>query len=213
MVTAERTSSKTAEAAGVSGYQFVELTLRLPAEWELSWETICQLSLLNEVFQFQRTAEGALIVTGPPPMESGWIETGLAQSFSAWADENGWRAFPSSTGYALSDGSVLIPDVSLVRMDQLPRKGDHAAWRGKNEIMPPFIVEVRSPGQQLSRLQIKMERWMANGVRLGWLIDPIHRRIHVYRPEREAEVLDDPKSLSGEDVMEGLVVDLSDVWP
>ena len=58
-----------------------------------------------------------------------------------------------------------------------------------------------------------MEKYLANGVQLGWLFDPRRRQVHVYRPEQEPEVLDDPKSLSGEDVMAGLEVDLSDIWP
>ena len=213
MVTAERTAPKIPEAAEESAHQFIELTLRLPAEWELTYERLFEVGELNELWQVERTADGALLVSAPPPIESGWIESLLAEAIQAWASEVGWRVFNSTFGYDLPDGSLLIPDLSCMPIDRLPPRVDRRAWRKPSVGAPPFVVEIRSPGQRLIGQQRKMAQYIANGVQLGWLFDPRHRRVHIYRPEQEPEVLDDPQSLSGEDVMVGLVVDLSDIWP
>ena len=54
---------------------------------------------------------------------------------------------------------------------------------------------------------------MANGVRLGWLLDAFEETVWVYREgQPEPERLERPMTLSGESVMEGLSVDLSRVW-
>ena len=103
--------------------------------------------------------------------------------------------------------------LSRIPSDMLPERGDAESWNAEPNLVPPFVVDIRSPGQRMIGQQRKMAKYIANGVKLGWLIDPRRRQIHIYRPNREPEVLDDPGSLSGEDVMEGLVFDLSDLWP
>ena len=57
-----------------------------------------------------------------------------------------------------------------------------------------------------------MTEWIANGALLGWLVDPYREVVEVYRPGAEVEVLDRPDSLNGEDVCDGLIVDLAPVW-
>ena len=213
MVTAEAHSVPVPAPADKSEYPYVEVTLRLPSEWELSYRLLQELGERNESFQFERASDGSLVVTGPPPHEGGWIELELIVAIHQWASSEGGRPFGSSYGYYLPDGALLIPDLSWLSSDQLAARGDVSAWREPFDVVPPFVTEIRSPGQRLANQQRKMEQYISNGVRLGWLFDPIQRRVHIYRPEREPEVLDDPKSLNGEDVLEGLVVDLSDIWP
>ncbi len=214
MVTVERKSLAPTESVDESAYQFLELTLRLPAEWELTYERLFELGELNGLFQVERTSEGALVVTGPPPpAESGWIASLLTEAILPWSSTARWRVFDSTFGYDLPDGSLLVPDLSCLPIDQLPKRGDTAGWSRPYAGSPPMVVEIRSPGQSLASQQRKMELYIANGVQLGWLFDPRRHQVHVYRPNREPEVLVDPESLSGEDVMVGLVVDLSDIWP
>ena len=57
-----------------------------------------------------------------------------------------------------------------------------------------------------------MAEWIQAGVRLGWLIDPYDRSVWIYRANGDVVQLDDPPELSGEEVCEGLVVDMSLVW-
>ena len=222
MVTAEPTQSAAEQAARriwqeqrelAYDYGFIEFLLRLPTDWQLTYERLFEIGELNELCQVERSAEGALIVSAPPPApESGWIESVLFGQFYSWATRAGWRAFGSTFGYTLRDGSLLVPDFSCVPLAQIPPRND-PMWDEPFALAPPFVIETRSPSQSLASQQRKMQRYIDNGVQLGWLIDPRRKQIHIYRPNQKPEVLDDPQSLSGDDVMEGLVVDLSDLWP
>ena len=79
-------------------------------------------------------------------------------------------------------------------------------------ICPAFLIELRSRSDRLTNLQQKMDDYIANGVRLGWLIDPYKRQVYIYRQNRAMEFVAEPSSLSGEDVLPGFVLDLSPIW-
>jgi Uma2 family endonuclease len=194
-------------------YGFVEFLLRLPPDWKLTYERLFEIGELNDLCQVERSAEGALILSAPPPApESGWIESVLTEQNQAWASQTKWRTFSSTFGYKLPDGSLLVPNLSCMPLALIPPRSD-PIWDEPFALVPPFLIETRSPSQSLASQQRKMARYIANGGQLGWLIDPRRRQIHIYRTNQAPEILDDPKTLSGEDVMEGLVVDLSDLWP
>jgi Uma2 family endonuclease len=53
---------------------------------------------------------------------------------------------------------------------------------------------------------------MANGARLGWLLDPIRKQAHIYRPGKDPEVLNHPGKISGAPVLKGFVLDLPKIW-
>lgn len=55
-----------------------------------------------------------------------------------------------------------------------------------------------------------MEEYISCGVKLGWLIDP-QQQVEVDRNGQYKEVLDNSNTLSGEDVLLGLTVNLADI--
>jgi Uma2 family endonuclease len=57
-----------------------------------------------------------------------------------------------------------------------------------------------------------MDEYMANGAQLGWLIDPLERKVHVYRPSAPVEELDNPQTISGEPLLSGLSLNLEEIW-
>ena len=57
-----------------------------------------------------------------------------------------------------------------------------------------------------------MEEYVENGAQLGWLLDPSTRRVYVYRPGAEAEVLEDPEAVSGEPLLRGFALDVRALW-
>ncbi len=73
-------------------------------------------------------------------------------------------------------------------------------------------MELRSPSDSMETLRAKMREYMENQARLGWLIDRKNRKVEIYRQGRNVEVLDNPATLSGEDVLPGFVLDLTEVW-
>jgi Uma2 family endonuclease len=74
------------------------------------------------------------------------------------------------------------------------------------------VIELRSTSDRLARLQGKMQEYLDNGAMLGWLIDPIETRVHIYRPGITVQVLDKPASISGDPELPGFVLDLATIW-
>jgi Uma2 family endonuclease len=120
-------------------------------------------------------------------------------------------AFDSSTLFTLPNGAKRSPDASWVRQerwDALPAR----ERAGFGLLCPDFVVELRSPTDRLRDLQEKMQEYLDNGAHLGWLIDPLEKRVYVYRPDQPVEVLDDPSTLSGDPVLLGLILHVRELW-
>jgi Uma2 family endonuclease len=113
----------------------------------------------------------------------------LARRVDEWTEADGTGiAFDSSTMFTLSNGAKRSPDASWIRRerwDALPRLKD---------------------------LQEKMQEYLANGTRLGWLIDPLEKRVYIYRPDQPVEVLDDPSMVRGDPVLPGFVLQVRELW-
>ena len=73
-------------------------------------------------------------------------------------------------------------------------------------------MELRSPSDSLKDLREKMQDYINNGTRLGWLINRQNRQVEIYRSGKEPEILDNPTTLSGEDVLLNFILDLSVIW-
>jgi Uma2 family endonuclease len=60
-------------------------------------------------------------------------------------------------------------------------------------------------------LQEKMKEYLRNGAQLGWLIDPLEKKVHIYRSKATVEILDRPRNVSGEPLLKGFVLDLGGI--
>ncbi|MEZ2226273.1 MAG: Uma2 family endonuclease, partial [Microcoleus sp.] len=74
------------------------------------------------------------------------------------------------------------------------------------------VLELMSPTDSLKQTQDKMQEYMNNGVKLGWLINRKTRSVEIYRQGQEIEVLESPAQLSGEDILPGFVLNLQTMW-
>ena len=189
--------------------------LELPKNLDL-YVTQEQFTILNQAnrdLKLERTAKGELIVNPPTGWETGERNRSITGQLDRWYEENEdlGKAFDSSTGFILPNGATRSPDASWVsqaRWDKLTgeQKGTFA------NICPDFVVELRSSSDRIEPLQDKMREYIDNGARLGWLFDPQHRRVEIYRSSKTVEVLENPSELSGEDVLPGFVLSLRRVW-
>ena len=57
-----------------------------------------------------------------------------------------------------------------------------------------------------------MQEYIANGARLGWLLDPASRSVYVYRPGRPVEHHQDVVTISGDPELPGFILDLAPIW-
>ena len=155
----------------------------------------------NELYAIEYDDAGHIIVMPPMYMPGGNAEAQLIAEVTIWARQIGGMTPSSSTIFRVPGVGGRGPDASWVSPERLAQL-DAEQYR-TGQICPDFVAEIRSPSNTLAYLQRKMEEYLATGARLGWLIDPRNRRVTIYRPDREPEVLDDPEILSGEDVMPG----------
>ncbi len=186
------------------------LTLQIPSQ--LTERRFIQLCRANPELRLERSAHGELILMSPTGSETGARNTHLTGQLWWWNEQTGLgKVFDSSTGFHLPDGADRSPDaawVSRERWAALSRR----QRRSFAPLCPDFVVELRSPSDDLASLQAKMLEYLANGARLGWLIDTTARQVTVYRSGREPELYAAPKSLSGEEVLPGFVLQLGQIW-
>jgi Uma2 family endonuclease len=162
--------------------------------------------------RMERTAEGEILIMPPVGLEGSHYNLDVCTQLQIWAkrDRTG-SAFDSSAGYTLPSGAVRSPDASWIPKSRLATLTRHQKRRFA-PICPDFVVEVRSETDRLSVLKDKMQEYIDNGARLGWLIDPDHRRVYVYRPNRKVEILDNAGTVSGDPVLPGFVLNLEEIW-
>jgi Uma2 family endonuclease len=87
-----------------------------------------------------------------------------------------------------------------------------AERKGFAPLCPEFVIELRSESDRLIPLQEKMRMWLANGAELAWLVDPSRKVVEIYRPGREAEVLEGGSTVEGEGPVAGFVLELGRIW-
>ena len=178
----------------------------------LTKEQFALLCQENPDLRFELTGQQELIIMPPTGSETGWRDSRLNLRLAIWAETEGTGlTFGSSTGFTLPNGAIRSPDASWIRQERWNALTKEQRT-GFAPICPDFVVELRSPTDRLSDLQDKMQEYIDNGVRLGWLIDPIDKRVYVYRPAQPIEVLDNLATLSGDPVLPGFVLSVHELW-
>ncbi len=196
------------EARGTSRRRQATIPLVVPKGLRVSDRAFWRLCQANPNLWLERKANGELIVMPPAGPDSSQRNTSLTGQLWHWNQHSGLgTVFDSSVGFTLPNTAIRGPDASWMtkeRWDALPK-----VEREKfAHICPDFVVELRSKSDDMSKLKEKMDEYVAQGIRLGWLIDPRGRTVEIYRPGRPVEKLDKPTTLSGEDVLPGFVLDL-----
>lgn len=161
--------------------------------------------------RMELTREGRLIIMPPAGGESGGRNADLTADLVYWNRQSQTgKVFDSSTGFILPNGADRSPDASWV---------ERSRWEGLSPeqreryvpLCPDFVVELLSRTDSLAETREKMNEYMENGVRLGWLINPCRKQVEIYRPGQAVEVLDNPVSISGEPILPGFTLDLKGI--
>jgi Uma2 family endonuclease len=170
-----------------------------------------ELCETNRELQLELSSTGELIILAPTAWGSSKRNFKLGGQIYIWNEQTQLgEAFDSSGGFVLANGAQRSPDVSWVEKSRI-----EAINPDPNKFLPlapDFLIELRSATDSLPKLQEKMREYQANGVRLGWLIDPQNQRVEIYRPSEDVEILQSPTQLSGEKVLPGFTLDLTAIW-
>lgn len=170
----------------------------------------CQM---NDTLSFERDSEGNIILMSPAGSLSDNLSSKILIALGIWLDQhdNPGMVFGSSAGFTLPNGAVRSPDVAWINSKSWDALSEAEQERFA-PICPDFVVEVRSKTDSIIYLQNKMQEYMANGCRLGWLIDKYVRKVYIYEPGNpiiEHSGLD--IQLSGEPVFPGFKLDLAKI--
>ncbi len=187
-------------------------TVTIPQSFKVTHEQFKELASANRNLRLERTEKGELIIMAPTGSETGKRNTDIIGQLWFWNRKTKLGVvFDSSTGFNLPNGADRSPDASWVKLESWEALTAEEK-KGFAPICPDFVVELRSSCDNMKPLREKMQEYIKNGAKLGWLIDRKNRKVEVYRQGFDVEILDNPSSLSGEDVLPGFVLDLAEVW-
>ncbi|AKG20311.1 Uma2 family endonuclease [Calothrix sp. 336/3] len=188
------------------------ITINFQSITEISDEQFYQLCRQNPDIKFERNTRGELIIMPLTGGETGKITAKIITKFVLWNEETELgEVFDSSTCFKLPNGANRSPDVSWI---------EKSRWEGLSQeerekfppIAPDFILELMSPSDSLPEIQKKMQEYMDGGVKLGWLIDRKNRCVEIYRQGKTVEILTAPTTISGEDILPGLILGMLFIW-
>lgn len=190
----------------------LNLNIAIPQAFKVSHDQFQELTTVNRDLKLERTATGELIIMPPTGSDTGNRNLDIEGQLWLWNRQTKLgKAFNSSTGFHLPNSADRSPDASWVKLERwealTPQQRE-----GFAPICPDFVVELRSRSDSMDTLRAKMEEYKQNGATLGWLIDRKNRKVEIYRQNQDVEILDNPATLSGENLLPGFVLDLTDVW-
>ena len=190
-----------------------KLTLDAPLQLAIAItdEQFWQLCQRNREYRFEANSQGDLIIMSPTGSDTGRRNSEIIVQLGVWNKlAKSGIVFDSSTGFILPNGAKRSPDASWVELSR---------WNSLTvdeqekfaPICPDLVVELRSKTDALKPLQAKMSEYIANGAKLGWLIDRQNQQVEVYRVNQQVEIVQSPNSLSGEEVLANFTLDLGEI--
>lgn len=192
-------------------------SLRIHFEFEderrkMSADEFWEFCARNRKLNAELTKDGDVIIMPPTGFETSDKNSEINFQLKLWAnaDKSG-KVTDSNGGFILENGAVYAPDGSWTDKQRL-EKFTSEELKKFLPLCPDFVIELRSESDNLKDLEAKMREYIENGARLGWLIDPKNKRVHIYRANGEVEIFENPQNVSGEDVLKGFSLDLTEIW-
>lgn len=180
---------------------------------KFSDKELFQIDAANEDLRIETNADGDLEIMPPPFPETSRKNWDINLQLGNWAKRNkAGVCFESSAKFTLPNGAKRMPDAAWILKDRYFALTEKKRSERFARISPDFIIELRSKSDRLPILKKKMKEYVENGVRLGWLIDPLDKKVHIYRDDGTVEILEDPAHVSGEKVLSRFKLDLSEIF-
>lgn len=174
-------------------------------------ETFEEFVRQNPNLHAEQNASGEILIMSPTGGESSNRNSEINFQLRAWSRRCGGYTFDSSVIFCLPDGSKRSPDASWITSERWLALTSEDRKKFP-PISPDFVIELRSESDTLKELQAKMLAYLDNGIRLGWLVDPLKNCIHVYEAGKPVQVIESPESLSHRLILPGFVLDLKPIW-
>ena len=172
------------------------------------FELVCQ----NPDQPLEQNAQGEVIIMSPTGSYSGWQNSEILFQLMRWNKEHHrGLVFDSSSLFRFPNRAALSPDAAWIeksRWERLTLKQQ----KGIAPVSPNFVIELRSENDRLENLQDKLAQYLANGVEVGWIIDPLLKQVHVYEAGQSVRIFDHPQTVAGTGCIQGFVLDLREIF-
>ncbi|MFM9840048.1 MAG: Uma2 family endonuclease [Cyclobacteriaceae bacterium] len=188
------------------------IAIKIPSKTDVfSDEELYEFCRANPDLRIERDEYGQIFIKMPTGIKTSINNSELNAEIVIWNRKHRLgKVTDAEGGYTLPDTSMRVPDVAWISNERLAavtetdlKKFAHAC--------PDFVIELCSESDELKQLKSKMEKWLANGVRLGWLIDPKSQVTYIYQPQKEVEQKTFDKTLSGGNVLVGFELIIIDI--
>ena len=180
--------------------------------WQLSDEQFFQLCQDNRDLRLERNPKGDLIIMPPTGGETSNSNAGITAQLWLWNNLHKLGVvFDSSTGFKLPNGADRSPDAAWIPLEKWQALTPQQKERFL-PLSPDFVIELMSPSDNIETARKKMQEYLDNGTRLGWLINRKTRQVEIYRQGQAVEILTNPESLSGENILPEFSLNLTLIW-
>jgi Uma2 family endonuclease len=165
----------------------------------------------NRDSRIELTADKQLIIMSPCGPETSWRNAKIIQRLGNWADvDNTGLLFGPDAIFSLPNGAKRSPDASWIAKRRWNRLTE-AERLAITPICPDFVLELRSISDRVADLEEKMEEYVANGAKLGWLLDYIDNRAVIYRPGQQPLPIHKPEIIVGDPILKGFHFDFREI--
>lgn len=180
--------------------------------FDFTEDSFFEFCRLNRDLRIERDETGIIHIMSPTGFDTGTFNNEISAELTLWnRGKKLGKVGESNTGYTLPNGAVRAPDASWVSNERLAKLTKEQLEKFA-PVCPDFVIEICSPSDNLDKIKAKMLEYMANGCRLGWLIDRKNQRVFVYRENGTINLIDSfTQKLSGEDVLPGFEVVLAEL--
>ncbi len=179
---------------------------------QLTDEQFYKLCQDNRDLRFERNSNGDMMIMPPTGGETSERNSEINFQLRLWNKQYKLgKVFESSGGFKLPNGADRSPDSAWIPLE----RWNNLTLKQRQKFLPlcpNFVIELRSPSDSLKSLQEKMQEYIENGTKLGWLINRKDRQVEIYRPNKQVEILDNPTTLSGEDILPNFELNLELIW-
>ena len=188
------------------------LPFRFRPEKPMTDEELMRFCAANDLLRVERDANGEILVMTPAGINTSRMNMRIGRLLDEWAEQDGRGiAVDSNGGFTLPDNSVRAADAAWLlksRWNELSQ-ADQARF---SPLCPDFVIELRSPSDNIADLEAKMKQWIANGAQVAWLIDPERKLVGIYRPGEQSEIHHHPTSVQGSGVIAGFELVMARIW-
>lgn len=188
------------------------IALKIPPKIDVfSDDELYEFCRQNSDLRIERDENGQIFIKMPTGTQTSIYNSELLAEVIFWNRKSKTgKVTDADGGYTLPDGSMRVPDVAWISHTRLSTVSEKDLKKFA-PVCPDFVIELRSESDTLPELKEKMGKWLKNGVRLGWLIDPNDQKVYVYEPEKEAIEKTFADILSGDDVLPGFTLRIQDI--